>query len=218
MKKLMLALFVCVIGILSIPGRSFSADTLLIADFESHPNNLGGEVGVYGSLEPNWDDKATPYSWYYTKDVPGYDAINAHGGKQSFRLVNALGSKKAETWGSFSADLGQVTDAVPVPKKVQSKDASSYKYLVFWVKGEKGGEMMEMLFRDSHAPSYMPQARYKVESATKEWKKVSIPLAEISKQGVDMKSLDNIGIAFGPDAGNAPGAIIYIDDMAFSND
>ena len=118
MKKLMLALFVCVIGILSIPGRSFSADTLLIADFESHPNNLGGEVGVYGSLEPNWDDKATPYSWYYTKDVPGYDAINAHGGKQSFRLVNALGSKKAETWGSFSADLGQVTDAVPVPKRM----------------------------------------------------------------------------------------------------
>ena len=194
------------------------AGELVIADFEGHPNNLGGEVGVYGSLEPNWDEKTVPYSWYYTKEVPGYDAKNVHSGAQSFRLVNGLGSKKSETWGSFSMNLGKITDAVPVPQKVQSKDVSAYKHLVFWVKGEKGGEMMQVLFRDSHAQNYMPQAKYKVQDATTEWVKISVPLEDIQKLGIDLKSLDNIGIAFGPDAGNKQGATIYIDDFSFTSE
>ena len=193
------------------------ADELAIADFEGHPNMLGGDVGVYGSLEPNWDDKASPYSWYYAPNTPGYDKNNVHGGAQSFRLVNALGAKKTETWGSFSMDLGKTTDATAVPKKVDSKDVSGYKYLSFWVKGDKGGEKTELLFRDSHAVSYMPQAKYKVENITTDWKKTIVPLDDIKKLGIDLKSLDNIGIAFGPDAGNAPGATVYIDDFCFTN-
>lgn len=193
------------------------AGELLIADFEGHPNNLGGDVGVYGSLEPNWEDKATAYSWYYGPSTAGYDKANVHGGTQSFRLVNALGSKKTETWGSFSMDLGKTIDVAPVPKKVDSKDVTAFKYLTFWVKGAQGGEKMELLFRDSHAVSYMPQAKYKVEDITAEWKKVSIPLDDIKKMGIDLKSLDNIGIAFGPDAGNAAGSIVYIDDFSFTD-
>jgi len=202
-----------------VPGQSFSEESItVIADFESHPNNLGGEVGVYGSLEPNWEDKNTPFSWYYAPDVPGYDMRNVHSGKQSFRLVNALGSKKSETWGSFSIDMGPVTDAVPVPKKVKSKDISGFKNIEFWVKGENGGEKMEMVLRDSHAPSYMPQAKISVESATKEWKKITISVAELRKSGIDVKSLDNIGIAFGADVGNGPGATVYLDDFILSNE
>ncbi len=135
------------------------AQDLVIADFEGHPNKIGGEVGVYGSLEPNWDDKASPYSWYYEPNKAGYSKNNVHGGAQSFRLVNALGSQKDQTWGSFSMDLGPTLDITPVPKKVNSKDVSGYKYLVFWVKGAKGDENMEILFRDSHAASYIPQAK-----------------------------------------------------------
>jgi hypothetical protein len=143
---------------------------------------------------------------------------NVHSGKQSFRLVNALGSKKAETWGSFSIDMGPVTDAVPVPKKVKSKDVSGFKNIEFWVKGENGGERMEILLRDSHAPSYMPQAKIAVEAATKDWKKIVVPVSELRKSGLDVKSLDNIGIAFGPDVGNGPGATVYLDDFVLSNE
>ena len=193
------------------------AGELVIADFEGHPDNLGGDVGVYGSLEPNWDDKVAPFSWYYGPSTAGYDKSNVHGDAQSFRLVNAMGSRKNETWGSFSMDLGRTTDAAPVPQKVESKDVSASKYLTFWVKGAKGGEKMELLFRDNHAVSYMPQAKYKVEDITAEWKKEIIPMDEIKKLGIDLKSLDNIGIAFGPDAGNAPGATVYIDDFSFTD-
>ena len=194
------------------------AGELVISDFESHPNNLGGEVGVYGSLEPNWDDKETPSSWYYGPNTAGYDKSNVHDGAQSFRLVNAMGAKKNEAWGSFSMDLGKTIDVAPVPKKVESKDVSAFKYLTFWVKGVNGEEKMELLFRDSHAVSYMPQAKYEVKDITAEWKKEVIPLAEIKRMGIDLKSLDNIGIAFGPDVGNAPGAAVYLDDFSFTDD
>jgi hypothetical protein len=216
MKKLMFLAAVAAAVFLS-QGQSFSEESMaVIADFESHPNNLGGEVGVYGSLEPNWDDKASPFSWYYAPSAPGYDVKNVHSGKQSFRLVNALGTKKAETWGSFSMDLGLTTDATTTPKKVKSLDVTKYKYLTFWLKGDKGGEKLELLFRDSHAQNYMPQAKYKVQDAVPEWVKISVPLEEIQKLGIDLKALDNIGIAFGPDAGNKQGAIIYVDDFAFT--
>jgi hypothetical protein len=214
MRNLLALLAIAVFLIIS--SQVFAEeDMLVVADFENHPNNLGGEVGVYGSLEPNWDDKVNPQSWYYGSSTDGYDEKNVHGGKQSFRLVNALGAKKNESWGSFSLNLGPVTDATATPCKVQSKDVVKYKYLTFWVKGGKGGEKMEVLFRDSHAPSYMPQVRWKAPDATTEWKKISVPLQEVQK--LDLKSLDNVGIAFGPDVKNDPGAIVYIDDMTFSN-
>ncbi len=220
--KILALVVIVVLGILVIPNQAISQaiaeeEPLLVANFSGHPNNLGGEVGVYGSLEPNWDDKTTPYSWYYEARTPGYDSKNVRSGRQSFRLVTGLGSKKDETWGSFAMDLGRTVDATPTPKKVDSKDVMKYKYLTFWVKGEKGGEKIEVLFRDSKAPSYMPQAKIKVPDATTEWEKKIVPLEEVHKQGVDLKSLDNIGIAFGPDAGNEPGAIIYMDDFMFTD-
>jgi len=77
---------------------------------------------------------------------------------------------------------------------------------------------MEMVLRNSHAPSYVPQAKISVESATKEWKKITISVAELRKSGIDVKSLDNIGIAFGADVGNGPGATVYLDDFILSNE
>lgn len=217
MRKLLTLVALVVFSILIISRQTIAEENLLIvADFEVYPNNLGGEIGVFGSLEPNWDDKTTPYSWFYEPSTPGYNAKNVNSGIQSFSLVNALGTKKAESWGSFSMDLGPTTDATVAPKKVQSKNVLRYKYLTFWVKGEKGGEKIEVLFRDSKAPTYMPSARYKVKEASIEWEKRAIPLEEIHKLGVDLKSLDSIGIAFGPDAGNKPGATIYMDDFVFT--
>lgn len=194
-----------------------AAQETIIADFEGWPNNLGGEIGVYGSLEPNWDDIATvPYSWVYEPVTPGYNPANVHSGKQSFRLVNGLGLKPEITWGSFAMDLGPTTDLTVMPKKVESFNASGFKYITFWVKGEKGGEKMEFVGRDTHALNYMPQAKYKLPDATTEWQKITIPLSEISGK-VDATALDNIGLAFGKDVGNVKGEVIYLDDFAFTN-
>lgn len=194
-----------------------AAQEMIIADFEGWPDNLGGEIGVYGSLEPNWDDIATvPYSWSYEPITPGYNPANVHSGKQSFRLVNGLGLKPELTWGSFAMDLGPTTDLTVMPKKVESFNASGFKYITFWVKGEKGGEKMEFVARDAHALNYMPQAKYKLPDATTEWQKITIPLSEVSGK-TDVTALDNIGLAFGKDVGNIKGEIVYLDDFAFTN-
>ena len=190
---------------------------LIIADFEGWPNNLSGEVGVYGALEPDWEKvNQQPVSWVYEVTSLNYAPENVHAGKNSFRLVNGLGLKPEYTWGSFSMDLGPTTDITAVPKKVESLDASAYKYVVFWVKGEKGGEKMELLIRDAHALNYSPQVKYKLPDASTEWKKVVVPLSDISGK-VDITKLDNIGVAFGKDVGNLTGDTIYIDDFAFTN-
>ena len=198
-------------GIISEEGE------ILVADFEGWPNCLGGEMGVYGSLEPNWEEAHIhPVSWVYESTTLGYNGANVHSGMQSFRLVNGLGTKRDLAWGSFSMDLGPTIDTTVTPKKVESLDVSEYKYLVFWVKGEKGGEKMELLLRDAHSLNYMPQVKYKLPDATTEWQKAVVPLAEL-KGKIDLAAMDNIGLAFGKDVGNIEGDIAYVDDFVFTN-
>jgi len=190
---------------------------LIVADFETWPDNLGGEIGVFGSLEPDWEKvNQQPVSWVYEVTSLNYSPENVHSGKNSFRLVNGIGIKPEYTWGSFSMDLGPTTDITSVPKKVESFDASGYKYLAFWVKGAKGGEKMEFLVRDAHALNYSPQVKYKLADVTTEWQKIAISLSEFSNK-VDLTKLDNMGIAFGRDVGNMTGDTIYLDDFAFTN-
>jgi hypothetical protein len=217
MKILPLMLMSVIFCIPVIPQQVIAqGEDLVVADFEGLPNNLGGEAGVYGSLEANWQDAVTPFTWYYAPSTGGYAEKNVHGGKQSFRLVNALGTKPEESWGSVGIELGPVTDPNSIPKKVKSVDASNYKYLTFWLKGEKGGEHLEVIFRDASASTYEPQVKYTVADATAEWRKVAIPLDKIKEQ-IDLKTLVHIGFAFGNDVGNDKGAIIYVDDIVFTS-
>ncbi|MCH7504996.1 hypothetical protein IID04_05140 [PVC group bacterium] len=193
------------------------ADELVLADFEGWPNNLGGEMGVYGSLEPDWENTSIPYSWIYdseVKDQEGFDRAYVHSGGASFRLVNGTGAKPSSNWGSFAMDLGVTTDLTVEPKIVESRDVSSYGYFTFWIKGQNGGESAEILFRDAHAVSYMPQMKVSVSNITAEWQQFAIPLDQVNKK-IDLSQLDNVGMAFGPDVGNATGAIIYVDDFTF---
>ena len=200
-----------------IKALELSEGDLLLADFEGWPNNVGGEMGVYGSLEPDWDEVATtPYSWVFEPVTPGYNTGDVHAGRQSFRLVTGLGTKANEGWGSFAMDMGPTVDVTTMPKKVESLDISGYKYLVFWAKGKKGGEKMKFIARDAHALDYMPQAEYQLPPLTTEWKKVVIPLNAISNK-VDLAQVDNIGLAFGIDAGNQKGDIAFIDSFILTN-
>ena len=219
-KKIFLVVFLTVFfsGVaIAQEGMIEETEGVIIADFESWPNNLGGEVGVFGALEPNWDDVTTvPYSWVYESITPGYDIANVHSGKQSFRLVNGLGLKGDLTWGSFAMDLGPVTDLTVVPKKVEFFDTSAYKYLTLWVRGEKGGEKTKLLMRDAGSLNYMPQVKHKLPDATTEWQKIVVSLKQFKGQ-INLSALDNIGLAFGKDVGNLKGEVIYIDDFMFTN-
>ena len=198
-------------------AEEYEDDSVMLADFEGWPNNLGGDIGVYGSLEPDWDMKdKIPYSWVYEPVAPGYDSANVHDGNKSMRLVNALGTKPNESWGSFAMDMGPTIDTTVTPKKVHSFDASGFKYLTFWYKGTMGGEKIKVIMRDAHALSYMPQYEYAVDPATTEWQKVVVPLTKAKKR-IDLSVLDNVGISFGLDLGNRRGAIVYLDTFKFTN-
>ena len=218
MKKIVYLISTFIITAVCLASsQAVFADEFLIADFESWPNNVGGEMGVYGSLSPDWSKKATvPYSWIYEKKTPGYSTANVKEGRQSFRLVHGLGSDSDCSWGSFGMNLGKVTDLTVEPVNVQPIDTERYIYLTFWVKGEKGGENAELSFRDARSISYMPQATYEIPEITNQWQKVVVPLSEIEDM-VDLSELVHVGIAFGGDVGNEPGAIIYVDDFRLSD-
>ncbi|MFH1369359.1 MAG: hypothetical protein ABII64_09565 [Elusimicrobiota bacterium] len=184
-----------------------------IADFESHPNNLGGDVGVYGDGEPDWTKTSNPHSWYYDQKSPRFNEKNINGGQQSFLLIN--GEKGVKNgWASFAMNMGPTINREITPIEVQTLNVSSYQKLTFMVKGDKGGEKFNVIFRDSHAPDYMPQARVTlfIDGAPNQWTKVEIPLSKVSWQ-VDLKNLANIGIEFGSNLGNKQGAAIFLDDF-----
>jgi hypothetical protein len=196
-----------------ITPEGVQPETVVIADFEAIPNSVGGDMGVYGDGEPNWAKTNTSHSWIYEPKTPGYEVKNVHKGKNSFQLIN--GEKMMNNnWASFSMNLGPMIDKNANPVIVQPLNVSSYQKLVFWVKGRKGGEKLNVIFRDSHAPDYMPQARVTPfpGGAPSEWTRVEIPFSKISWQ-VDLKSLVNVGLEFGSNLDNKQWDTFYVDDF-----
>lgn len=182
---------------------------LLVADFEKWPNNLGGQMWVNGGGEPNWDSPV--HSWLYGPEISDYRPEFVHQGQLSFRLVNALDPKNLP-WANFSMDLGPTVDITVEPKKIASRDVTPYRHLVFWVRGEKGGEKFEVSFRDSsqHEVTLMPLP----EGAPAAWRQVSIPLSAIARQ-VNLANVDVVSLNFGSSVGNPQGAVLFLDDVAF---
>ncbi len=189
---------------------------IIVADFESYPNNLGGNVGVFGAAEPDWDNRDVPHGWYYNKQTPGYTKKNVHGGEQSFMCVNGY-SRERVRWATFSLDLGKLVNAEVIPVKIKSLNVSNYPSLVLWVKGDRGGEKFNVFFRDAHAQDYFPQVSIAPvpNGLTTEWQKIVIPLS-LTKEYIDLTVLDQIGLEFGANFGNAEGNIFYLDDVYFS--
>jgi len=200
--------------------RHFQAADLIVADFESHPNRLWGQIGIYGDGEPDWEvikkvKQKAPYSWYYDKNVPDYDKNNVHSGFQSFRLVNAGAMCKSKTkeWASIGLDL------IPMDKGFQTKfvDVKSYKKLSFWAKTEnRESANLKVLFQDVYANSYLPQISVIPEPSTlkKNWRRFSVDLKKTDRE-ITLSKLVHIGFAFGKDVKNSPDTVIYIDDVAF---
>lgn len=189
---------------------------LVIADFESYPNNLGGSVGVFGAAEPNWDNEDVPHSWYYGELTPNFTEKNVLRGGQSFICTNGFAKEKLR-WATFSLGLGKLVDTESIPIKIESLDVRPYNYLIFWVKGEKGGEKLTVAFRDANAINDLPQVTVDPlkDGLSPKWQKVVVPLEEI-KDKVDLSKLDQVILEFGLNRENAEGNIFYVDDFYFA--
>lgn len=191
-------------------------NVLVIADFESYPNNLGGSVGVFGAAEPNWENTDVPHSWYYGELTPEYAKENVCRGGQSFMCANGFAKEKLR-WATFSLGLGKLVDTDAIPIKIESLDVRAYNYLIFWVKGEKGGEKVTVAFRDGNAINDLPQATVDPipEGLSTKWKKVIIPLKEVADK-VDLSKLDQVILEFGLNRENLEENVFYIDDFYFA--
>ena len=196
----------------------YGENILLVTSFESTPNLLGGELGVYGDGEPDWARKGAPHSWFYESDLIYFKKVNVRSGLKSFLLVNGQKGIK-NRWASFAIDLGPTLDKKSVPKKVKSFDASGYNTIVLWVKGGKGGEKFNVTVRDARSKSYKPNGIvYNPEGGCKkEWKKIKIAFDDFIGR-INWAKLDSIGIEFGANAGNEKSAQIYIDDIYFEKE
>ncbi len=215
-------------------SRKLSANRILITDFEDHPNYLGGDVRAYGaagSRERSLGDRA--YS--------GYSAEEVHSGSRSYRLalqkhlrpeereknvydkfksgfprmepIEELQNVSDRNWAVLSIELGEVIDDKKIPVGVKPLDVSDYRYLVFWVKGQRGGEKFLVGFRDAEAHTYDPQVKVKPKLAVRtEWRQVKINLVRLSKK-VDLSKLVAITINFGRPEGARGGDVFYVDDF-----
>ena len=217
-----------------IPSPEFSSKSILITDFETEPNYLGGNITVYGAGDLR--DKASDE--LISSD---YTTEEKHSGKKSYRLVfgrkifaeeddnvqydcftpgvertdrlEPFNKSRRIEWVVLSLNLGEIIDDSSVPVKIAPLNVSRYRYLVFWVKGKKGGEKFKVGFRDAHANTYDPQVKVKPKVRVRpEWRQVVIDLQDVESK-VDLTKLVQISIAYGRDNGNRPGSVFYVDDF-----
>lgn len=93
-------------------------------------------------------------------------------------------------------------------------DAAPYRFLSFWIKGEKGGEDFEVQLVDDAgvkregANPRLPLQSYLAKGVTTEWQEVVIPLADF--QGLNLRRLAQMTLNF-----SAPGDYrFYLSDIA----
>jgi len=184
-----------------------------VADFEKELSLVGGEVVPYGGAKGNFNDRTQIHSALYDPKIKDYSIKNIFRGQGSYRLVNEMPLPSKELWASLAINLGPVDQA-----SNKGVDLSTYRYLLFWAKGEHGGERIKVLFRDGNAPGYIPQVMYdpSPQILTTDWQKIVVPLSKIA-YNVDLTNVVQIGIEFGSWLGNLKGDTLYVDDFVFSN-
>lgn len=172
-----------------------SPSSLLVWHFEQGiVNDWGGHYNVY-QREPSW--ARTYLDPIVTRLSPGHSLrVTAHREAKGF----------CGLWMDFYP-------GAEGPR--QYLDVSPYRYLSFWIKGQKGGEDFELELRDESsagddamAPQRLLRA-YLPKGVTTEWQEVVIPLADF--RGLNPRRLARLTLNF-----TRPGDYrFYLDDIAF---
>lgn len=217
-----------------VASRKLSADRILITDFEEHPNYLGGNVRAFGAAGSR--DRGLGDDFY-----SAYTTEEAHSGSRSYKLALQKHARPDEkeknvydkfksgfpriepmaephnlsdsNWAVLNIELGEIIDGKKIPVGISPLDVTGYKYLIFWVKGRRGGEKFTVGFRDANAHTYDPQVKVRPKVAVRgEWRQVKVNLSWLDRK-VDLAKLVSITIGFGRPDGARPGDVFYIDDF-----
>jgi hypothetical protein len=201
------AILICWISLAPTTARSEDApatppDVLVIDTMDDlSKNSLGGRNSTY---------LQAPSRAAFTK-ADDYGK-NSGGLKITYDLKNEGGPRGDGGFCGYYTVVKQGSDGF--------LDASPYKYITFWIKGEKGDEKfkigvadkmyetMDDSVKSQEIGSYLPAGKI-----TKDWQMAAIPVDEFF---VDWKLLSSVSICFEHDTfDNGAGAgVIYIDEMA----
>lgn len=191
------ALLILMLSALSAAGAEEPARQLMVWDFDhSLVNPLGGEYNVF-QREPS--TARTYLDSSATLANSGHSLrITAHRARLGFCGV----------WFDFHSRSS-------IPQRFL--DASAYRYLSFWVKGEKGGEDFDITLKDGTWRNHQetnptrPLHAYLSQGPTDQWQEVLIPLSDF--KGLDPRKLVNLTFLFARQGDYR----LEVDDIAFTN-
>ena len=190
----------CTLAAVVVFAANAGADPLKVDDFEGAGNSLGGRSSTY-VMAPS-------------RALALKSETNAHGGAKALLLKY----DKKDKGGPYDSGswCGYYTLLKGGPRHF---DASGYKSITFWVRGEAGGEDFVVGVADRHwdevgdsvksesVTRYLPSGRI-----TLEWQQATIPLSVFM---VETKELASIAFCFEGSLfpGGAGKGTVFIDDL-----
>lgn len=180
---------------LGFAGRAWPSGLLVWNFDQGVVNGRGGQYNVY-AREPSWARTYLDPSVH--RPSSGHSLrVTVHREAQGF----------CGLWLDFYPRSA-------VPRRFL--DASPYRFLSFWIKGQKGGEDFDLQLADStgqqHEDATRPLHAYLRRGVTTEWQEVLIPLADF--RGLDLRQLVQVTLNF-----TTPGDYrFYLEDVAFKSE
>jgi len=131
----------------AFPGHGWEQ----LTGFESTKVRGDGSVSVCGAAETGWEAPGIKSGFVSPVDTEGYASPWFHDGMQSFRILWRPEPDKPSA--SFALNLGPFESGSARP---QPADLSGFERIVFWMRGERGGEVVKVGLRTSTARDLHP--------------------------------------------------------------
>ncbi|MBL7085279.1 MAG: tetratricopeptide repeat protein [Candidatus Omnitrophica bacterium] len=136
------------------------------------------------------------------KDIGFYGACVHQQEPQSIKLING----RFRTWSSIGIDF-----AYPIDLRG--------KTIVLELKGKRGGERLELTFRDKTAQGYNPQLMLRPEEKglSCDWQQIKVALGQ-ERPGIDLSCIVHMGLEFGSSTVQNPAnSILFVKDISINS-
>jgi hypothetical protein len=197
-----------------------------IAVFSSFTNILGGEPGVFGDAQPDWDHKhCRVVSWFYPLAELGPDPFQGETVRsphQSFALVNDSdrsvpcpgetgGGWDPYEWASFTLTLNPRNGS---GESAGPRDISGFEELRFWARAQEPGVRIKVSLNIGSYQFFWSKA-HSVDHTG--WEQIRLPLASFSP--TVLTQVHSLGISFGNEVNGVPlnedEDTLWVDDFSF---
>lgn len=184
-------------GFVFLAGWAQAQQPKLIADFDSPaPNNVEGNFGAFNPSETE--------QVYICRELL-QDTVKHGAAGSAMKLEYNV--SKAGSYNGFWMKLGSADSG-------NNFDASPYKKLTFWVKGDEAAGFGTKFKLELKGDPGAPVAKKYVGPVSASWTKIEVPLKEFT--GVDLKKLNEVVFIFEErTVAPATTGAIYIDDVTF---